>query len=331
MKFYHCFYTDLPDQFVEANAATLIKWADGWHDKNRYYQRQRIIDAVVIDFFGNAKKEDWPRLMVQSRVLLDRWMQNKGVIYDGRYWESLAEDQRSPDRKPGIAGGKASVFDPWASPGSAIIPYANQAAGPGLTATQIRQMYQQMANSMNQQALVALLGQRNAVWYGNDWAEQARPALKREGVVAGEIVGYRCWKIQKGLLRSVYQKDVWLPGRVLEGRELGDWDSRGIHAWKDKGSKQYHDYIRGYLNQEQDRRSLYIYPSGDMPEVVLRPAMVTGTVFLWGDVVEHERGWRAEYARVRSLDWLYPDETMMGREQEALEALRTTYAVSSKD
>jgi hypothetical protein len=57
--------------------------------------------------------------------------------------------------------------------------------------------------------------------------------------------------------------------------------------------------------------------------------MVTGTVFLWGDVVEHERGWRAEFARVRSLDWLYPDETMMGREQEALADLRATYSLTS--
>src|SRR4051812_34149398 len=104
MKFYHCFYTDLPDQFVEANAAALIKWADGWQDKNRYYHRQCVIDTVVIDFFGNAKKEDWPRLMVQSKVLLERWTQNKGANYNGGYWESLAEDQRDPDRKPGLSG-----------------------------------------------------------------------------------------------------------------------------------------------------------------------------------------------------------------------------------
>jgi hypothetical protein len=53
--------------------------------------------------------------------------------------------------------------------------------------------------------------------------------------------------------------------------------------------------------------------------------MCTGTVFLWGDVVEHERGYRAEFARVRSIDWLYPDETMMGREAEVLGSLRRAY------
>lgn len=315
MKFYHCFYTDLPDEFVEANADTLIKWTDGWQDKNRYYQRQRIIDSVVIDFFGNAKKEEWPRLTAQSKILLERWMISKGVNYNGRYWESLAEDQRSPDRKPSLAGGKASVFDP--------VAIANAIAGQtasALTAGQLDAIYRQMMNASPRLSASAL---RNAYLYG-DFEPAPKPALKRDGVIAGEIVGYRCWKVQKGLLRSVYQKDTWLPGQVLEGRELGDWDSRGIHAWKDKGSKHYHDYILGYLNQENYPSVWYLEGQRS-----LRPAMVTGTVFLWGDVVEHERGWRAEFARVRSLDWLYPDETMMGREQEALDELRATYSLSS--
>lgn len=160
---------------------------------------------------------------------------------------------------------------------------------------------------------------------GHDFVETPKPPLKREGIAAGEIIGHRCWRIERGLLRSVYQKDIWLPNTNLEGRELGDWDSRGIHAWKDAGSKEYHDYIRSYLNQEKDLMTQMFFFG--RAETNIKPAMATGTVFLWGDVVEHERGWRAEYARVRSLDWLYPDETMMGQEPEVLEGLRKTYNV----
>jgi hypothetical protein len=164
-------------------------------------------------------------------------------------------------------------------------------------------------------------------WVFFDRDEKPKPPLRRDGIVAGEIVGYRCWRVERGLLRSVYQSDVWKPGEVLEGRELGDWDSRGIHAWKDAGSQQYHDYIRAYLNDQSDPfRRLIFFGSGTNAErAEQRPAMVTGTVFLWGDVVEHERGYRAEYARVRSLDWLYPDAGMMGREQQALDELRRRY------
>lgn len=332
MPFYHCFHTDLPDQFVEANADRLKSWVGNWPD-NPYVIRSRIIDGVQVDLTGKQKRGNWPTLVCTSQRMLDLWMKNKGVNYDGRYWESLAEDQRDPDRKSGVAGGKDALLTSWFTRPGATVPfqsYANRAAGPGLTAAQIQQMYQQAANAMRQQSLGALMGQRNAVWYGVDWAEPPRPDLKRDGIIAGEIVGYRCWKIERGLLRSVYQKDIWLPGQILEGRELGDWDSRGIHAWKDKGSKEYHDYIRGYLNQDSVvlSRHLYFIGGGNERESISRPAMVTGTVFLWGDVVEHDRGWRAEFARVRSLDWLYPDETMMGREQEALDDLRRRYGLT---
>lgn len=154
--------------------------------------------------------------------------------------------------------------------------------------------------------------------------ERLKPPLKRDGIIAGEIIGYRCWRIEDGLLRSVYQKDIWQPQAVLEGRELGDWDERGIHAWKDPASKQYHDYIRVYLNEPDDMYSRFIFGRNRNNT---RPAMATGTVFLWGDVVEHVRGYRAEYARVRSLDWLYPDADMMGRETIVLDDLRRTYNV----
>ena len=298
MKFYHCFFTDLPDQFVEANADGLIKWADGWKDKNRYYRRSMMVDTVAIDFLGNAKKEDWPRLKAPSEVMIANWMARKGANYNGGYWGTLAEDQRDPHRISGGTGGNYTI-----DPATVTGIYASSLAA-------ARRHFS------------------SVVWLGEDRA-RPKPPLRRDGVVAGEIVGYRCWRVENGLLRSVYQTDVWNPGHVLEGRELGDWDSRGIHAWKDSGSKEYHDYIRSYLNR--DGGISWTVVGGmiqlDDHERIGKPAMATGTAFLWGDVVEHQRGWRAEYARVRSLDWLYPDATMMGREEESLNQLRARYGV----
>ena len=183
-------------------------------------------------------------------------------------------------------------------------------------------MYQSLAS----QALGA--GGLAAVWRDVDFAEKPKPPLKRE-MKLGEIVGYRCWRVERRLLRSVYQKDVWLPRQMLEGRELDDWDSRGIHAWKDAGSEHYHEYIRSYLNsQRRDPFTAALYGRNVQElENEQRPAMVTGSVFLWGDVVEHERGYRGEFARVRSLDWLYPDADMMGHEIEFLAYLKGTYGV----
>lgn len=123
MKFYHNFYTDLPDQYVEANADRLIKWAHGWKDKNRYYHRSAIIDMVPVDFVGNAKKDAWPTFKAASLVMVSDWMKKKGDQHSGRYWESLTEDQRSPAR---IAS------DPGRGQGTAYYTYAP--AGPILSA-----------------------------------------------------------------------------------------------------------------------------------------------------------------------------------------------------
>lgn len=303
MLFYHCFFTDLPDQFVEANSRHLTRWTDKWRD-NPYLAQSRIIDGVQISLIGKAKTDTWPTLKCASERMLDLWLHNKGANYHGGYWGTLAEDQRDPTRKSGVAG-RDDADDgtiAWISPGS-VWYSGGTAARSGRSPVSVRQ----------------LLG---------DMADKPKPALKRDGVVAGEIVGYRCWRVEKGLLRSVYQKDFWRPLEILAGRELGDWDSRGIHAWKDAGSKQYHDYIRAYLNDVSDPfRQMLMWGSSRSEPDTSRPAMVTGTVFLWGDVVEHERGWRAEYARVRSLDWLYPDATTMGREEESLSQLRAKYGV----
>lgn len=310
MLFYHCFYTDLPDQFVEANARRLIDWTDGW-SKSPYLVRSRIIDNVSIDLIGNHKRDQWPTIKCGSQPMLKLWMNNKGGNYDGGYWGTLAEDQRSPARISSDPG-RDDTFAAWLAPGSVWFT-----GSPVARAKPARSGLGALGGVSLRQMLV-------------DMEDKPKPPLKRDGVIAGEIVGFRCWKIDRGLLRSVYQKDVWHPGQVLAGRELGDWDQRGIHAWKDAGSKQYHDYIRAYLNDQSDPFRRFIVWGGqtDIQVEDARPAMVTGTVFLWGDVVEHERGWRAEFARVRSLDWLYPDETMMGREQEALDDLRRRYTVN---
>lgn len=219
-------------------------------------------------------------------------------VRSGRYRSASEKDNRSANRKSRSA--RRDDANPWLGPGT--ITYTPAGKSPVLTRADYAKLF-----------------------LGTDYGEpKQKPPLRRDGIVAGEIVAYRCWRIENGELRSVYQKDVWKPGDILQGREIGDWDTRGIHAWKDPASHEYRAYIRGYLNSASDGLFLFFQtPAERLKEH--HPAMVTGTVFLWGDVVEHERGYRAEFARVRSLDWLYPDETMMGREAETLDALRDLY------
>jgi hypothetical protein len=121
MKFYHCFSTNLPDQFVEANASRLQVWVGNWRD-NPYLVRSRIIDGVQIDLSGNTKRNDWPTLACSRPSMLELWMKNKGANYNGGYWESLAEDQRNPVRVASDSGGKDALLTSWFSSPGAISP-----------------------------------------------------------------------------------------------------------------------------------------------------------------------------------------------------------------
>lgn len=297
MRFYHNFYTDLPDQFVEANADKLRGWATKFAGGS-YFKHNDHVGAVPIVLIEDRTDRRYPTFRAVRPRMIETWMNRNGDNYNGRYWETLAEDQRSPARAADWGAGKDDTVVTWFSPGQ--VTWIGSGGSPARTRPGL------------------------TVWHPFE-SEAPKPPLMRE-MAAGEIVGYRCWRVERQRLVSVYQTDVWQPGERLEGRELDDWDSRGIHAWKSAGSREYHDYIRSYLNMDDSPFSAIIHGRRDG-----RPAMVTGTVWLWGDVVEHERGYRAEFAKVRSLDWLYPDASMMGREQQTLDQLRQLYSVQAQD
>ena len=101
------------------------------------------------------------------------------------------------------------------------------------------------------------------------------------GIRAGEVVAYRCWWLNKddGLLHSMYQSEfVWRPGETVEGDPARP--NEGVHGFKRRLDACA--YMHGYDE----------HPA----------AIVSGTVDLWGEVYEHERGYRASKARIASID-----------------------------
>lgn len=118
-------------------------------------------------------------------------------------------------------------------------------------------------------------------------------ALPNEDVKVGEILAYRGWTVCSPpslglLLASLAHSDVWIPNVPMEGAPHGHLDGPGVYAFKTR--KECDDQV-GF-------------------------AYVRGTVKLWGDIVEHEKGYRAQYAKIVSLDDFPP--TMTHDEQVAL-------------
>lgn len=130
-------------------------------------------------------------------------------------------------------------------------------------------MLQQMAQvaGMSPQAL------QNT--YPNPIVEKPAPPLKTEKIQLGEITGWRGWSVTpNGFLKAFSQDVIWAPNEIMEGKPKGH-DGPGIYAFR---------HLRQFLKDFSDHDMIY------------------GQVHLWGDVIEHELGWRSEFAKIVSLE-----------------------------
>ncbi len=81
--------------------------------------------------------------------------------------------------------------------------------------------------------------------------------------------------------------------------------------------------MTGEVKSAQEHNGVYAFKSASrMLEAVRHGVQVWGKVALWGCVVEHELGWRAENAKVIELtDWINAEP------KGGLEELRKRYGV----
>lgn len=104
-------------------------------------------------------------------------------------------------------------------------------------------------------------------------------AIEDAGIRAGEIIGWRAWMVtDRGLLASMVACNVWKPGEPMKADVMLS-TAGGVHAFKtlDQANRQY-----GWWAFGGSRVAL-------------------GEVALWGEVIEHDGGWRAEFGAVHSI------------------------------
>jgi hypothetical protein len=130
------------------------------------------------------------------------------------------------------------------------------------------------------------------------------------GIRIGEILGWRWWYVNNGLLKSPFMDCMWSPDGPTEGNITGGF---GVYVMKDRG-----------LAASQADKSLW-FSSDDLwgwnnwRRRLPSPHAAYGSVRIWGEVMEHAAGYRAQYARVASIDGVYPEN------DELLATLRATY------
>jgi hypothetical protein len=114
---------------------------------------------------------------------------------------------------------------------------------------------------------------RVAAYIGASLCAAFKPPIENAGIRIGEIEAFRCWNVLCGKLQSVAHQTIWPDDWKIEADNLPEEDNwHGIYAYK----------------TEQD--------------AIAHGGMVAGKVKLWGQIIEHEEGYRAQYAKVVSID-----------------------------
>jgi hypothetical protein len=145
----------------------------------------------------------------------------------------------------------------------------------------------------------------------------------------GEIVGHRYWVVSwGGNLFSPHTWSHWHPEKSMSGR-VNRSGHAGVYALKTK------DLVERFIANVTTRKELAktwrsppLLPPRDLQGPV---ALAIGTVSLWGTIWEHERGFRAQFGRVRTIDeWLEGEEFDQRRTEDArLHRLRMKYGCAS--
>lgn len=158
----------------------------------------------------------------------------------------------------------------------------------------------QAANLSHMGTIGALFAQQAAI---------ARPTVEDAGIRAGEIIAYRAWKLIDGILHSMAADFAWVPGEIASG---DPGSGLGVHAFKSLG----------------DAVGQYGWAASNSQPVIF------GTVALWGTVIEHEKGYRAEFGAIDSIVMVKPSVAIKPKwkfwrtERDVLRELRSLYLSS---
>jgi hypothetical protein len=119
------------------------------------------------------------------------------------------------------------------------------------------------------------------------------------------LVGWRCWRVNKrGYLESIWVSCIWHPGNIMTADKITDYARNGIHSYKEITKAVKHPII---------------------------PPYAIGQVRLWGIVIEHKDGHRAQHARIISIDVVNMDGSVCSEQStKMLTYLREKYNLISE-
>ena len=189
----------------------------------------------------------------------------------------------------GLSGQTAQAFP--SNPNSPLAGVAGIGGGLGqFTSSQYNQLAQYQANLYAQQPTSRpyasggnTLSHYQSAFTQAYLAAAAEPVtpLKTEGFRLGELTAWRGWIVTaEGWLKSMTADVLWAPGEPMDGKTSSTAEHNGVYCYK-----KLRDFLKNHAST----------------------SMIYGRVHVWGDIIEHELGYRAEYAKIVSLEgWTQP-------------------------
>lgn len=211
---------------------------------------------------------------------LDLYLTENLDIYTKSEWESRHGRHRQADPQ----NHNHSVGQSNQSPGGA------QANSPGGALTAQQNSFARAYQNALMQSQMALMQQRLArqglgqILNPHPCPNTGSPPTEslpteRGPMQVGEIIGHRVWRVINGYLASMYVDEcLWMPHKHISGDVARGY---GVHAFKEPRVK-FTEYAMYYGNKYRD-------------------SWAWGTISMWGEVHEHEHGYRSEFAKVKSV------------------------------
>lgn len=184
-------------------------------------------------------------------------------VHSNGYWRTSSQVHGGPAYQPG-PGNYAGAQNAASQYSANYAAFAQNASQAGLSNNTLLTTFNQYKQAMTNTFC--------------DWAQVRAEFYKKapNQTKFGEIIGWRAWRVVGNDLRSMYIYKAWPPQKEMTGDPS---DTYGVHAWKTK------EQAERYIEEEYAEQHVVI-----------------GQIALWGEVIEHEKGYRASNAKIKSLE-----------------------------
>lgn len=146
------------------------------------------------------------------------------------------------------------------------------------------------------------------------------PTIPHAGIRTGELIGHRLWWLLNDggeqWLCSLAHRRLWQSGETITGdlaKVVGfniiDPIYGGTYAFAEASNliKESEECINTLKDLARQREQWGGQLFGVFHPCLEAVGLAEGTIKMWGEVVEHERGYRAEFAKLVSIDKIWGD------------------------